>query len=567
MTTWNESADLVVIGSGGGALVAAIAAADAGLTALVVEKQGLVGGSTAMSGGVIWLPNNPLMQREGVADSEADGLAYFADVVGDVGPASSEEKRRTFISAGSTMVTFLERAGLRLTRCEGYSDYYSEHRGGHVRGRAIEPVPYDARRLGEWRDRIQPGLAKRFGFVVKTNETRVLLNYNRSLGAFLGTARVVLRTWLGRLRRQDLLTNGASLVAQLLRIALDRGIPVWRDSAFDDLIVSDGRVVGVRVVRDGVPVTVRAHRGVLVAAGGFAHNAAMRRKYSGEQPNEGQWSGSNPGDTGEVLDAVMRLGARTDLMDEAWWSPASVSPALAGSTLAMTRQRPGSIFVDSAGERFCNEANSYVEVGKAMYARNRTAGAVPCWLIFDDGVRRRYVHTKGLPGRMPREWIDSGAVVKGDTLRDLAASIGVDADGLTATVDRFNRHAAEGLDPDHGRGQSAFNRVLGDPGRVRNPAVGPLARAPFYATRIHPSDVGTCGGLVTDSDARVLGEDGEPIPGLYAAGNITATVMGRHYLGAGASIANSMVFGFVAARHAARSAVAGPATVHVLPGS
>jgi len=246
------------------------------------------------------------------------------------------------------------------------------------------------------------------------------------------------------------------------------------------------------------------------------------------------------------LAAAMKLDPKTDLLDEAWWIPSTVR-ALGHSTLGMARQRPGAIFVDGKGQRFCNESNSYVEVGKAMYA----AKAVPCWLIFDDGYRRRYAAAKSLPGRLPKEWVAAGLVKRADTLEQLAGQIAVDAGGLVDTVRRFNLNARHGVDPDFGRGQSAYNRALGDPGYKPNPSLGPLEKPPFYATEIYPADVGTCGGLVTNEHAQVLDQLDSPIPGLYATGNITATVMGRTYPGAGASIANSMVFGYVAAHHAA----------------
>ncbi len=302
-------------------MVAALATAAQGASALVLEKQALVGGSTAMSGGIVWVPNNPVMQAIGVPDSYEDALAHFEAVVGDVGPASSFERRHAFLTAGPEMISFLQGCGVRFTYCRGYSDYYSNAKGGHDLGRGIEPVPFDGRVLGGWLEKLQPGLAKSLGLAVMTNEARSLSNYNRSLGAFAVSARVVIRTYTARLRRQALLTNGASLIGQMLRIALERGIPIWPEAPVEELIVEDGRVVGVRTVREGSPFLVRARQGVLLASGGFAHNAEMRQQFGGDQPNRARWSISNPGDTGEVLQAAMRIGAKTDLMDEAWWLP------------------------------------------------------------------------------------------------------------------------------------------------------------------------------------------------------------------------------------------------------
>jgi 3-oxosteroid 1-dehydrogenase len=273
----------------------------------------------------------------------------------------------------------------------------------------------------------------------------------------------------------------------------------------------------------------------------------MRRRYSGNQPNEAAWTMANPGDTGEVLASAIRLGAQTDLLDEAWWLP-STGRFLGASTVGQGRQRPRAILVDSAGQRFCNESNSYVEVGKAMYANK----AVPCWLVFDEGYCRRYAPSSNpFQRRLPKGAVESGAIRRADTLDALAREIAVDPAGLAQTVERFNRFAVKGLDPDFGRGQSAYNDCLGDPGYRPNRSLGPIDQPPYYATEIYPGDVGTCGGLVTNEHAQVLGGEGAPIPGLYATGNITATVMGRTYPGAGASIANTMVFGYVAARHAA----------------
>ena len=227
MTTWDSTVDVVIVGSGGGGMVGALAAAAQGASALVLEKQALIGGSTAMSGGIVWVPNNPVMQAIGVPDSYEDAMAHFETVVGDVGPASSFERRHAFLTAGPEMVSFLQGCGVRFIYCRGYSDYYSSAKGGHDLGRGIEPVPFDGHVLGGWLEKMQPGLAKSLGLAVMTNEARSLSNYNRSLGAFAVSARVVARTYTARLRRQALLTNGASLIGQMLRIALERGIPIW----------------------------------------------------------------------------------------------------------------------------------------------------------------------------------------------------------------------------------------------------------------------------------------------------------------------------------------------------
>jgi 3-oxosteroid 1-dehydrogenase len=304
-------------------------------------------------------------------------------------------------------------------------------------------------------------------------------------------------------------------------------------------------------------VNIEARKGVLLAAGGFSRNADMRRRYSGDQPNDGRWSIANAGDTGEVLHAAMQLGAKTDLLDEAWWLP-SIFIADGGDAaraLGSGRQRPGAIYVDNTGKRFCNESNSYVEVGKAMYANN----AVPCWMVFDEGYIHRYVSGANpfKKRSLPEELIERGAVLRGNSIADLARQMDVPADALEQTVKRFNGFAAKGLDPDFGRGQSAYNDCLGDPGYRTNAALGPLDTAPYYATKVVPADVGTCGGLVANEYAQVLDENDRVIEGLYATGNITATVMGRNYLGAGGSIAYTMVFGYVAARHAAGLEIAG----------
>jgi 3-oxosteroid 1-dehydrogenase len=560
MANSDESYDFVIVGSGGGGMVAGLAAAEAGLRPVIIEKQQFVGGSTAMSGGIVWVPNNPLMRAEGVPDSYDDALAYFDSVVGEPDQGSSMERRHAFLRYAPEMVSFIQGKGVKLVRCEGYSDYYDNRKGGHARGRAIEGIPWDAKELGEWRPRINVGLGKGLGLAIKTNEIHHLATWARSAESFRVTMGVVGRTYLSRLRGQDLFTNGMSLIGQLTKIVTDAGIPLWLNTGVEELLVEGGRVVGVRAVRNGVPVVVRGSGGVLLSAGGFERNSEMRSKFTADtQPNDGTYTLANLGNTGEVLAAAIALGAKVDYMDEAVWNPMP-RPELAASSLALATYMPRTMFVNKHGRRFCSEPNSYVEVGKAMYAND----AVPAWVIFDDKYRRRYPWGSGmpkklrefktvLPGRMPKEWVTNGWIRKADSLEGLARQIGIDPHSLVDSVDRFNTYAATGQDPDFHRGESQYNKSMGDPANKPNPSLGPIETPPFYATEIYPGDVGTAGGVITNENAQVLDHSDEPIPGLYATGNMTATVMGRTYPGAGASIANTTTFGYIAARHAAGS--------------
>lgn len=552
MTNWDYTTDFLVVGSGNG-LVGAITATAAGKDVLVVEKTDIIGGSTGISGGVYWIPNNPLMQRENVPDSLDDALRYFDTLVGEVGPASSEARRKAYLESGIDMVRFLEEQGMEFIRCEGYSDLYADVRGfegGNARGRSIEAVPTDTRRIGELANKIRPGIAGKL--ILRTGEAAPVSMVRVSPAAMVLSVKIALRTALGRIRRQKLTTNGAALLTQYLEILARNGTPIWTETAFRELIVDDGRVIGAVVERGGESVRVRARDGVLLAAGGFGRNPAMRAEHSGDQPNEGKWTLSNPGDTGEVMQAAIDLGAATDLMDEAWWLPGFRTPEGRFATAMGIRSAPGCIIVDSDGERYFNEATAFMEVGQQMYRRKREKGAdTSSWMILDARNRSRYLLGKLAPRQTPKAWIDGGFIKRSDTIAGLAAQCGMDPATLEATVQRVNGFAKTGVDEDFHRGEGAHEKYQGDPTNKPNPCLGPLAKAPFYAVELFPCDLGTSGGLLCDEHARVLDTDDEPIAGLYAAGNITASVMGRSYPGAGASIAASAIFSYIAANHAA----------------
>jgi 3-oxosteroid 1-dehydrogenase len=538
--------DIVVAGSGAAGMTAALTAAHHGATVVVLEKTSAFGGSTARSGGGIWAPGNAVLRRAGVADTPELARSYLAQVAGEDVPA---ELRNALLEHCPAMLDLvLAATPLRLAWVPGYADYYPEAPGGLASGRSVEPVPLDGTVLGGELARLnQPYLPVPHGVAVTQADYRWLTLGPRHPRAILAGLKVGGRAVRSRLPGHRMLSLGQALAAGLRAGLLDRGVPVWLDSPLTDLVTADGRVTGVRVTRNGRPVLIRARRGVLIATGGFERNERMRRQYQ-QAPVGTDWTTGGAGNTGDGILAGQRLGAATGLMDDAWWGPSIPLPRGPYFCLA-ERNLPGCVMVNGAGRRFVNESAPYVDAVHAMYDGNTADNPhIPAWLVFDQRYRDRYVFA-GLPPRrpLPRRWYAAGAVFRAPDLGKLAAVIGVDPDGLAQTVARFNEFARAGRDEEFRRGDSAYDRYYGDP-RVRpNPNLAPLASAPFYAAKIVPGDLGTKGGLRTDGRARVLRPDDTPIPGLYAAGNASASVMGHSYAGAGATIGPAMTFGYIAA--------------------
>lgn len=544
---WDVVTDCVIVGSGGGSMCAALAVAEAGNTALIIEKTEYVGGSTAMSGGVLWLPDNPVSRRAGVPDSRVDALQYFAAVVGDDHPSTSAARVAAFLDAVDPMVRFLQRKGIPFRHCEGYSDYYDERPGGKARGRSLETELFDTTRLGPWERRLRVPESLPAVPMHVTDGAPLASGFHNPR-ALWTVAKVAARWAVAKLSRRSLRGGGAGLQGWMLLATALADVPIWTSSTVTELIVDDGEVTGVVVVRGGRRLRIRARKGVLLNSGGFAHNPAMRANY-GRQPASAEWTSANPGDTGEVLQAAIALNAAVDLMDEAWWIPSSVMPDGKPMFHVWERSKPRAFLVDGSGRRYVNEAASYMEVGQAMYDRNHSVPAIPSWWIVDSRNRSRYLWGLTPGGYTPRKWLSSGYAIKADTLGQLAGKCGIDAAGLEETAARFNTFAATGADPDFHKGKRAYDRYYGDPRVKPNPCLAPVNKPPFYAFALYPGDVGTCGGLLTDEHARVLRDDGHPIVGLYGTGNCTASVMGRTYPGAGASIGASFAFGWIAARH------------------
>lgn len=515
-----ESYDVVVVGSGGG-LVGAYAAAARGLRTLVVEKTPYVGGTTAYSGAGIWLPGNPAILRAGIDDSPAAARPYLDALVAD--DDAPPELREAFLQAGPPLIEELE-ADPHIGPFEWrpIPEYYEGRPGFLKQGRTIFPADIARAELGDLEPLVRrPLWTERWG-----------------------------------VEPGDVMVGGQALIARALRALTATGnATVLTSTALTALVVEDGRVVGIDAVRDGGgPVRFRADHGVLLAAGGYEHNRDLRAKH--QAPLTGEWSSGAPGNTGDALAAAVAVGADTALLDEAWYAPGVVTPE--GGPV-FTTMVWGGIWVSSAGERFMNERLPYDRAGHELLRCHGAGGAatVPCHWVFD----QRQVDSGAfdflpvdppVPGWFDVDrWLAAGALVRADTIEELAGLIGVPAGNLAATVDEYNGFARAGVDERFHRGEAPWDRVVA--GVVRphtdgaNKCLGVLDRPPFYAVQVVVTDLGTKGGVRTDPRARVLRPDGTVIPGLYAAGNTMAPALGRTYPGAGGPIASALAFSWLAA--------------------
>lgn len=562
MSDWDAEFDLVVVGSGGGSVCASLAAKDRGKKALIIEKQGVFGGSTGFSGGVWWIPNNPLMAREGIPDSYERARTYLDAAVGEYTRGSSSERREAYLHTGPEMVTFLESHGMRFQRVAYWPDYYDDLPGGEKTSRSLVAPLFDLRELGDWQMKLS--MYKGATMPANSDEFPALSLFRRTWQGRFKALQVMGRGLWDKLSGRRLVGTGAAIQGRMLKIALEEQLPIWLDSPVEDLVCEDNRVTGVVVNREGAPVRVRARDGVLINVGGFSRNREMREEFQ-QHPISDRWTNANPGDTGEIIQAAMKLGAAVECMGEAWWVVTSLGPgetypegavAADGTPVpfmhhSMDLTKPFLIMVDQDGRRIADESGAYMEIGQRIYQRQRETGrAVPAWAIMDSRHRRNYIWGSAMPGRVPRQWLDSGYMKKADSLATLAEQCGIDPAGLGQTVERFNRFAATGIDEDFGRGGREFDRRNGDPTVKPNAALGAIEKPPFYACAIYPGDVGTAGGLVCDEHSRVLRQDDSVIEGLYATGNSTSSVFGGCYPGAGASIGASFTFGYIAAGHA-----------------
>lgn len=538
--TWDEEVDLLVAGSGAAAMSAAVAGADAGLTVLIVESTDKWGGTTAISGGGLWMPNHPDMGTLGTTDSREKVLEYMDAVIGDVGPASSPERRSAYVDAVPEVFNAWRRLGIRWALSADYPDYYPDKPGGMDGGRAIETEPFDSKRLGGWFSASRAQIPA----PLKTDDVWLLSRAWSSRTGFVRGAQVVGRTLKGVLTGKGLYGLGGAYAGHLMMTVRTLGVEVRLRTPITKVIKEDGIVVGAEVAAPGGPMRIRARAGVVLGTGGFARNKEWRQKYHG---TEG-FTSAPEGDLGSGIQVGIDAGADLALMDDAWWGASVPMPNGEAQFVVNERSDPYSIIVDQSGRRFCNESASYIDVGHAILERDKEVPAIPSWMILDRRHQKKFLNNVALTGL--KKLKKAGTVVEADTLDNLAARLGMEPEVLRGTVDRFNGFCATGVDEDFDRGRTAYDNYYGDPS-LKNPNLGPIEKGPFRAFMIVPGDLGTKGGLLTDEHARVIDTDGAPIEGLYAAGNTSASVMGRTYPGAGSTIGPATVFGYLGARHAA----------------
>lgn len=556
MAGFDETFDWVVVGSGAGSFASALVMRDAGCSVLILEKTEFAGGTTAKSGGVMWMPANPFMLADGDADSIEAAETYLDTLQerdGGVAPGTSRAKRRAFLEHGPRAISYLLGKGVKLRRGpRDWPDYYDELPGGCKTSRTVVAEPFDLKQLGAMRGRLRKGFAEfnvLLAEAVKMGHRRTNPDAGRMILTMIG------RTLRDRLLGRRFTTAGAALQGRMFKAALDAGVEIRFETAVEELVLEDGAVVGVEARASGRPTRIRATRGVLVNAGGFAQNQAMRDQYM--PGTRAEWSQVPEGDTGDLHRAMERAGAQLAQMDQMVGYQATLAPGSEGDYVKPGAQsltgKPHAILVDQTGVRYMNEGGSYELYCETMLKRNRQAPAVPSWAIFDRQYAEKYqVAGKFIDKKLPKGWVEQGYLHTASTIGGLAASIGIDPEALTATLERWNGLVAKGHDEDFGRGARAYDGCdfVGDPYSA-SPALGSIAVAPFYAVPVVPGDVSTYGGVVTDERARVLRADGTIIPGLYATGTSTASVMGNVYPGAGASIGPALTFGYIAARTAA----------------
>lgn len=553
--SFDQEVDVLVIGSGNGALTAALCCQEMGAgSVLIVEKNSRIGGTSAMSGGGIWIPCSRYAKAAGAADAYDQAHRYLE------GTIPADQYREPMIDAylrnGPKMLDFLHQCShVKYISLEHYPDYYSDVPGARNGHRSLEPEPIMASSLGDDFTKVKESAMLVYGRYMLTQVEGQTITAGVA-GRFKALFKVLLHYWTDfpwrfkhKISRR--LTCGAAGIVRLLLSLRDRNVPIWLNSAMRELIIEDDRVVGAIVEKEGHTLRIKARQAVILGAGGFEQNQAMREQYL-PSPTNSAWSAGIHTNTGDAIVAGQKLGAKTDLMDGAWWCSTIDVPGREYPFLSIvTKSMPGTFVVNQTGKRYGNESQNYMAWSQELFRVHSAANdCVPSYMIFDSRFKKTYsaFPVSGPDWLLPRAYFDTGLISKADSISALAAQTGIDAVQLEQTVARFNEFARNGKDLDFQRGDAAYDRYYGDAKVKPNPCLATVEQAPFYAIRIEAGDFGTHGGLVTNEHAQVIGADDQPIAGLYAIGNCSSAVLPT-YPGPGSTLGPAMTFGYQAAKH------------------
>lgn len=539
---WDQEFDVVIAGSGAAGLTAAILAHDHGARVAVLERSDKVGGTTAVSGGVVWVPLNDHMGEVEATDSREEAIAYCKRLAAGTVP---DEMIETYVDTGHRMIRYLEEHTPVRFSVWRAPDYYADGPGGKQRGRALEPVLFGKRDLGEWADRLRPSPM----FIVPLTLEEMLTKYR----VLTNTTELPMDLLVKRMQ-EGMVGCGNALVGRLLKGCLHRGITIMLETRAVELMRSGQRVVGVRAEQGGRDVFLRARGGVVLASGGFEWNQDLVRKFL---PGPLTHPNSPPFNEGDALIMAMEIGADLANMTGAWWEPSGCVPGeeYEGRPLSRfissERVAPHSIMVNRRGRRFVNEGATYNDIGKVLHhfdPQEYGFSNLPCWAVFDSQYRAKYPVLTVLPGDPDPEWL-----AKDETIEGLAKKVGIDPAGLSQTVDRWNSLVLRGRDEDFHRGETSFERYSGDH-RLPQPNLGTIDKPPFYVLPIYPGALGTSGGPRINTKGQVLSVRGKVIPGLYAAGNAAGSPTGTAYYSGGGTIGPAMTWGYLCGINAALEA-------------
>lgn len=551
--------DVIVLGSGGAGMAACLFARLNGLSTLLVERTEYLGGTTAFSAATAWVPGSLLAASVGTPPDDITQARTFLNET--VGNHSNATMRDAFLHWGPQAIARLQgETQVQFRARPLHPDYIQDAPGATLRGRALEPLPFDGRKLGKRLDLIRPPIPEFTilgGLMIDRDDIAHLLKMTKTSESFLYAAKLICRYGIDRLthKRGTRLVMGNALIGRLLSSLDATGADIVTQTETETLLNENGRITGVRLRQNSRVLDIIAQRGVVMATGGFNRHPTRRAEML-LQPTAA-YSPSAPGHTGEIHDLALSLGAHygEGAMDNAFWAPVSIRRRADGTTavfphFVLDRGKPGTISVNAAGRRFVNESTSYHLFTRAMYESNKTVPTIPAFLIADAEALRKYGLGMVRPGgRRLKPFLDDGYLVEAPTLSALADKLDINAAGLEESVKRMNEFARTGVDTEFGRGSTDYHRVNGDATHGPNPNIGPITAAPFYAVRLLPGDIGAATGMVTNAYAQVMKRDGTPIPSLYAVGNDMQSVMGGVYPGPGITVGPGLAFAYAAATH------------------